>query len=726
MAPARCLLAGVLLAGLLNGAAVAAPFALPEETGLSGLAASPLEYKAPIHNADDLFARNDRLLEALPETEWSIDALAAGFGGDPALAFAFVRDRIAFDAYAGELRGADGALGAQAGNAFDRALLLQRLLQAMKVNARLAFATLDNETARRVVARCIATRPARSAAALDASASADLTKAAMDRAGRDYARLRASLGTRLEDMTAEDDSSAALAAVSRHAWVQAEIDGQWVDFDPTFAEAQPGATLAAVEATADSMPAADRDTVDLSVEIETWRDGALTSETVLTHSFVASDDSAKQIFFSLGPDLAMGAAIGGSLEGTSAYRPQLMIDGEVEQGQQIALGGPSGDSAVGGAIGMLDTGDTAGAELVAIRLSMTINTPEGSKAPIVRTLIDRLTPQQRAAGATAADLAPWPHDGLAWVAGTMHQIIFSTGGTNPADLVVDRALAAGQSLGAQHAMPQDESFGAAIWPLAVADRTVPAAIDVAVMAGLNDRPDVRAFIAEPQITIVSTGTDGSGEAGRVNIETDLAYASVRLLSADGVAPVERAKRRLWLGTVSTALESIFVLGPFDGSDSATLTGASFENAPAVLSDGLSDQAPELMTQQAASGLLIAVSGSPASAKAWWTIDPRTGETRSILLPGLGGVKGGGGRANLPGDFNRRAGSYDMEAYLKREQARRAGRGGGRPKDTCRPASEETTLLGCVSVPASWELGMMVGAGVAIVAEVVALILAFTG
>ena len=60
--------------------------------------------------------------------EWEIGALAASLGNDPSRAFEFVRDAIAFDPYAGVLRGAEGALAARAGNAWDRALLLRALL----------------------------------------------------------------------------------------------------------------------------------------------------------------------------------------------------------------------------------------------------------------------------------------------------------------------------------------------------------------------------------------------------------------------------------------------------------------------------------------------------------------------------------------------------------------------------------------------------------------------
>ena len=98
---------------------------------------------------DDTWAQ----MERLPEAEWSIPALAESLQYDPQAAFAFVRDSIAFDPYPGVLRGAAGTLAARAGNAYDRALLLGALLDAMLVPHRFAFADLPDEITAAVLAR---------------------------------------------------------------------------------------------------------------------------------------------------------------------------------------------------------------------------------------------------------------------------------------------------------------------------------------------------------------------------------------------------------------------------------------------------------------------------------------------------------------------------------------------------------------------------------------------
>ena len=75
---------------------------------------------------------------SLPEEQWDLGALAWSLNGDSVAAFDFVRDHIRLEPYAGVLRGPDGTLAARAGNAEDRALLLQALLDSMQVRSRLA------------------------------------------------------------------------------------------------------------------------------------------------------------------------------------------------------------------------------------------------------------------------------------------------------------------------------------------------------------------------------------------------------------------------------------------------------------------------------------------------------------------------------------------------------------------------------------------------------------
>lgn len=63
-------------------------------------------------------------------------------------AFNFVRDQIGYEAYAGSLRGARGALWSEAGNSLDQASLLIALLRAQGIGARYVRGTLSTNDAR--------------------------------------------------------------------------------------------------------------------------------------------------------------------------------------------------------------------------------------------------------------------------------------------------------------------------------------------------------------------------------------------------------------------------------------------------------------------------------------------------------------------------------------------------------------------------------------------------
>ena len=76
---------------------------------------------------------------------------AGRMGNDAAALFGFVRDGVGYEAYAGSLRGARGALWSQAGNSVDQASLLIALLRTSGVPARYLHGTLDTANAQALV-----------------------------------------------------------------------------------------------------------------------------------------------------------------------------------------------------------------------------------------------------------------------------------------------------------------------------------------------------------------------------------------------------------------------------------------------------------------------------------------------------------------------------------------------------------------------------------------------
>ncbi len=273
-------------AGPLPGTLVA-----PTPTELQQAATTPVPASRLATTADlDLGTLADRAfatVDRLPAPDWEIDALADSFDDDPAKAFAFVRDSIRFEAYPGILRGPVGALAARAGNSEDRALLLGALLDAMDVKYRFAIGELDATSAQKVAARTF-DAPTDPLDATDGSrvVTFDTSDIAL-RARRDDALLRLALGDRLDAATGGPAPDLS-ADVRHHVWVQVAWGAEWLDEDPTLADAQPGQTLTTPTSVVASLPDSDDQTVTVAVLDETLQGGQLTRSSVLSQTFDAA------------------------------------------------------------------------------------------------------------------------------------------------------------------------------------------------------------------------------------------------------------------------------------------------------------------------------------------------------------------------------------------------------------------------------------------------------
>ena len=101
--------------------------------------------------ADALLPKTGEWLAGQPSEAYEIEALAARLT-TPTEAFLFVRDQIAYEPYAGVMKGAAGALLTRGANDFDRALLLAQLLDHQGVAAKLASGTVSKAQARELLA----------------------------------------------------------------------------------------------------------------------------------------------------------------------------------------------------------------------------------------------------------------------------------------------------------------------------------------------------------------------------------------------------------------------------------------------------------------------------------------------------------------------------------------------------------------------------------------------
>ncbi len=437
---------------------------------------------------DAALAQADRL----PPTTWEVDALALELAFDLPAMHAFVRDHVAFDAYPGVLRGAQGTLAARAGNAWDQALLLHALIDANGYDVRFAFGTLGDDA----VAALLAAAPTGARAPLDDAPIAEVLAMDVgrigDRARRDYALLLDALGGRLVG-GAEADRSALLRD---HVWVQAlDDEGVWRDLDPG---APYGEALTAAESTAATLPEDAHHAVIARAVTETLDKGVLVETTVLEERFDAATAAGMELWFYFQPDQeGVGGAVITKLEG-AAWLPLLMVDGVVRPGTSFEVGSSSGGP-LGGLFG------SAAPELVAVRLELESQGPGLAPVSATRMLYDRARPAARVAGVITSDeLEALPEDGAPTEFGGLHHVLVSTGGASPREHAIARAYAA--DFAATELLSADAAsnygLGDLLFPLAVADQTLVVASERAIVDGLA-APGVRAFVGRPRVFLAS-------------------------------------------------------------------------------------------------------------------------------------------------------------------------------------------------------------------------------
>jgi hypothetical protein len=711
----------VMLAVALPGPLRAADLAFPgTETGVASAELPPLP-AAPAGGVD-LGALQDRALaiaDAFPATNFDLDALSATLAGEPMAAFAYVRDHIALDPYAGVLRGAAGTLGARAGNSQDRALLLADLLQRMGVETRFVAGTLDADGVAQLAAAAL--QPAAEPPAADGIAAlAGLSPGALDRlqarARRDLGWLWPAVGDRLAPAP-----EAVLPA--RHVWVRALVDGTWIDLDPSLPQMRPGRSLAVAEATFAGVPDDDRHAVALAVLAETLVDGVLGSEPLLEVRIAADEAADQMIFLSVMPEAGGGfAGVAADLAGTQRYVPVLSVGDDVRQGAPV----PSlGSDASGGADAEL-SGDAQdfffgeegaappGPVLTALYLDVTIESPGREPMTARRVLVDRVPAAARPAGAVdaAALLDPPQGEGAPEPFETVHQVAVSTGAVNPHKTAVGLVVAA-EYVGALMASPDDLaalSLPELLWPVGAFNRALVLASEQLAIDAMNDLPDARFFAGAPRVFILSfSPRDFAGNQG-LSFAIDLLHDGVAAVAADGVPAVALAERRLWYGVVQSALETTLAEVRAAGfvADSRAVTSTSIAMTPdqAVLT--APDGAPAALLADLAAGRLVVANAGAAGPEltAWWAIDPADGSARAVLAPSLGGAGGTGWRPppqSFGGDrIIINEGTANTDGFVRNGRDYRYNR--RPPGNTCRGGSEYQTILGCVSIPVSMAVG----------------------
>ena len=190
-----------------------------------------------------------------------IDGILTQAGAEPDQIAAFVAERIAYAPYRGSMLGANGVAATRRGNSLDQALLLASLLNRGGFESRIVGATLDDDRARRLLARWIGQEypellPYRAgtpsamtiaervrdlgAVASEASVERDRLLAARER-GREHALAAAVIAG--VNLSPRDDSAALTKIAADYHWVQYRDApfSDWVDLHPAFGADGPGA-----------------------------------------------------------------------------------------------------------------------------------------------------------------------------------------------------------------------------------------------------------------------------------------------------------------------------------------------------------------------------------------------------------------------------------------------------------------------------------------------------
>ncbi|MGD8417385.1 MAG: transglutaminase domain-containing protein [Pseudomonadales bacterium] len=596
-----------------------------------------------------------------PAERYELEALADGLDYEAEHAFVYLRDEVNFDPYRGIMRGAGGALGAQAGNAMDRALLLSEILETMGFESRLVFGELDDDQARRVLAAAVGTR--------DVARYQDRTDAQLAVVGaakRVYDWLVDAID---EDSIGGDVATATIADVREHAWVQVKEGSKWIDLDPSLPDAEFGERYTEPLRYATAAPEDALVGIDITVVAETLESGNLQETEVLEYdtSVVAAEQS--KIFLYFEPyGAGQGRALSEALGPDARFQPVLQVGDERTSGKPIP--GITIRPKEMSAAKEFFYG-TKNAITSALYMDINVSGPDGSIAHERRVLFDRVPSAKRSGGAVNADalLDLREHGGTPVPYLEFHQILVSSGGINPRVAWTDTGYAAWFTEKLKEAGEDEMTTEQFLWQLGMAQATYPVISEELAIPALNDLPDARFFVGAPRVFMLSMALLQQGDDVVTEQSIDLLLDDVQVVSA-GASDRELAERKIWYGVLQSALETSAIqsAAAASGYDPEAVESA-FNDAGrhAVVLESVGDldaklNYPARLVQDLEAGrAVVHVDGERSTVDTWWAISPQDGATKAMLGPGLGGSKygGSGGSRKLSG-YSGKFGDYTLK------------------------------------------------------------------
>jgi transglutaminase-like putative cysteine protease len=347
-----------------------------------------------------------------------IDDTAFSLGYDRDQIFQFVRDQVAYDPYAGVLRGAQGTVRGLAGNAADQAILLAALLDASLIETRFAIGELSAEAADALLAsaqwdaetirrqtrwalRPPATDGEPPALSAEETAFAEQVPDFATRFREAVKRNQADgLSTVTEALTAAGieipEPATSLPDLERrqHVWLQAIEGATWIDLDPSISGSEPGTIHARDTETRDDLPPEWHHQVTLRLVAEQIVGGNPAENELLSYSGRSSDlDGVPLTVFhpQAAAIKALGQQITGEVGGFRNFMTTLLVGDETVSGLPVTFGADGGGLDVFGESAAID-GDT-----IAEWLEIEIQTPTATRQ-IRRDVFDRVGAATRAKG----------------------------------------------------------------------------------------------------------------------------------------------------------------------------------------------------------------------------------------------------------------------------------------------------------------------------------------
>lgn len=587
---------------------------------------------------------------------------AAALGHDPVRIFEFVRDQVAYEPYAGCLRGPRGTLLALAGNAVDRSSLLAAMLGSAKQRTRFAQGRLPDDRARELVASIFvehaASVPPASPVPGVAKAAADAIAAGVTLDGR---LLAASLKGAGLPPRAEATSLESLVEEARdHYWVQWWRDGEWVDLDPSFASATPGTAYATSAATFDALPETLFHRVSLTVRVEEYRGAQPSTRDVLSYSTTAADLSGTDLVLVHVTERSRQGAAGSGLGAfapaaagvTGQVKPLLMVKGRPVEGSPFWPRAPHRGSGLGfgGLLGGGEEAEPAPEVAVAVAefLQFEFVAPGGARESVVREIYDLAGPALRGKGETlkASDVAARTGGGGApRLTETFHDLFFTTGSLHgahfenvvlPADPTPGDLVDVAASLQLANVLLASTS-DAAIGRIAVPGQGV-----------------CRFYLDSPRLHVAELRLGANGMRLSMDLRRDRARAV-----GSGMRKEHLFAAQVLRGVVDGHLERA-VVDYLGGTDGASRTGGAAGVSTSLVFDlARAAKVPTILLEKDATALAanvppegrarleaalagghvalaptrpVAVAG--AQRFAWWQVDPRSGATIAVTDEGL--------------------------------------------------------------------------------------------